>query len=93
MHEVNQSVVGVLTQLTSRSQAMISELRKLFLLTDEHDISIKTRYIRSVANVWAKRLIREIENSDGKLAARIFRYYDKRWGPHSIDRFAPFANK
>ncbi len=64
LHEDNQSVVGVLTHLTSRSQAMMSELRKLFLLTDEHDISIRTIYIRSAANFWADRLSRETENSD-----------------------------
>ncbi len=72
---------------------MMSELRKLFLLTDEHDISIQTRYIRSAANVWANRLNRETDNSDWQLATRIFRYYDKRWGSHSIDRFASFAKK
>ena len=43
LHEDNRFVVGVLTHLTSRSPTMMSELRKLFLLTDEHDISIRTR--------------------------------------------------
>ena len=38
-------MVGVLTHLTFRSPSMMSELRKLFLLTDEHDISIKTKCI------------------------------------------------
>ena len=51
LHEDNQSVVGVLTHLTSRSPDMLSELRKLFPLTDEHDISIKTKYIRNASNV------------------------------------------
>ncbi len=71
---------------------MMSERRKLFLLTDEHDISISTRYIRSAANVWLGRLSRETKNSDRQLATRIFRYYDKIWGPHYVDRFASFAN-
>ena len=70
----------------------MSELRKLFLLADEHDISIKTKYIRSVANVRADRLNRETDNSDWQLVNRSFRYYDKRWGPHSIDNFTSFAN-
>ena len=72
---------------------MMSDLRKLFLITDEHGISIITMYIRSVANVLANRLIREVNNSDWQLATRIFRYYDKKWEPHSINRFASFANK
>ncbi len=33
------------------------------------------------------------DNSDWQLATRVFRYYDKIWGPHSVDRFASFANK
>ncbi len=43
LHEDNRSVVGVLTHLTSRSPAMMSELKKLFLLTDENDIRIRTQ--------------------------------------------------
>ncbi len=43
---------------------MMSKLRKLFLLTYEHDISIRTKYIRTAANAWADRLDREVDNSD-----------------------------
>ncbi len=42
LHEDNQLVVGVLTHLTSRSPAMMSDLRKLFLLTDGNAIRIRT---------------------------------------------------
>jgi hypothetical protein len=51
LHKDNRFVVGALTRFTSRSPVMMSELRKLFLKTDEHDISIGTKYIRSAANV------------------------------------------
>jgi hypothetical protein len=93
LHEDNQSVVGVLTHLTSRSPAMMSELRKLFLLTDENDIRIRTTYIRSAANIWADKLSKEADTSDWQLRPSVFRYLDKEWGPHSVDRFASFANK
>ena len=43
---------------------MMSELRKLFLLTDERDMSIKTKYIRIAANVWANCLSRKTDNAD-----------------------------
>ena len=58
LHEDNQSVVGVLTHLTSRSPAMMSELRKLFYLLDSNDIRIRPLYIRTAANIWADRLSR-----------------------------------
>ena len=86
-------MVGVLTHLTSRSPAMMYEMRKFFFLSDDHDIFIRTKYIRNAANVWVDRLSRETDTADWQLATRIFCYYDKMWGPHSIDRFAFFANK
>jgi hypothetical protein len=93
LHEDNQSVVGVLTHLTSRSPAMMSELRKLFLLTDEHDIRIRTKYIRSAANIWADKLSRETDTSDWQLAPRVFRHLETIWGAHSVDRFASKENR
>jgi len=68
LHEDNQPLVGVLTHITSRSLAMMSELMKLFLLTDEQDISFRTKYIHSAANVRADRLSQETDNADWQLA-------------------------
>ncbi len=62
LHEDNQSVIGVLTHLTSKSPTMMYELRKL--LIDTYDIKIRTLYIRSAANVWADNLSRVTDNSD-----------------------------
>ncbi len=39
------------------------------------------------------RLSRKTDNADWQLATRIFYYYDKQWGSHTIDRFTFFANK
>jgi lipoate-protein ligase B len=55
MHEDNQVVVAILSNLTSRSPAMMDELRKLWELIINNNISIRARYIRSAANVWADR--------------------------------------
>jgi hypothetical protein len=63
LHEDIQYVIGVLTHLTSRSPAMMCDLRKFFLLIDEFDIKIKTTYIRSSANIWADGLSRVKDNS------------------------------
>jgi hypothetical protein len=51
LHEDNQSVIGVLTHLTSKSPTLMCELRKLFLLIDTNDIKIRTLYIWNTANV------------------------------------------
>ena len=84
LHEDNQSVIGVLTHLTSKSPAMMYELRKLFLLVDEFDIKIRTTYIRSAANIWADSLSRMRDKSDWQLAPRIFRYLSDIWGTHTV---------
>ena len=41
VHEDNQSVIGVLTHLTSKSSTMMCELRKPFLLVDSYDIKLR----------------------------------------------------
>ncbi len=64
LHEDNQSVIGVLTHLTSKSPAMMCELRKLFLFIDMYDIKIRTQYIRNAVNIWADALSRVTDNSD-----------------------------
>ncbi len=93
LHEDNQSVVGVLTHITSRSPAMMSELRKLFLLTDENDIRIRTHYIWSTANIWADKLSRETDTSDWHLHPRVFRHLEKEFGKHTVDQFASMENR
>jgi hypothetical protein len=74
LHEDNQAVVALLSHLTSRSPAMMDELRKLWELIDTNNISIRARYNRSAANVWAERLSRETYRADWQLNPRIFTY-------------------
>ena len=57
-------MVKVLTHLTSRSPAMMSELKKLILLTEGNDIRIRTQYIRCAANILADKHIMETNTSD-----------------------------
>jgi hypothetical protein len=94
LHEDNQAVVAVLTHYTTRSPQMMVELRKLWYLLDTHGIHIRPhQYIRSAANVWADALLsKELDTSDWKSNPRIFKYIDKLWGPHTIDRFASMEN-
>jgi hypothetical protein len=88
LHEDNQSVVKVLTHLTSRSPAMMSELRNLFLLTDKIDVSIRAQYIRSASNIRADKLNKETYTLDWQLARRVFQHLDTTYHKHTIDRFA-----
>ncbi len=86
LHEDNQSVVGVLKHLTSKSPAMMCELRELFVLIDMYDIKIRTQYIRSVTNIWADSLSRVTDNSDWQLSPRVFKRLGGLCGSHYMDR-------
>jgi hypothetical protein len=92
LHEDNTTVVARLSKLTTRSPVMMAELRRLSHLMDVYDISIRPRYIRSAANIWADSLSRELDRDDWQLNPRIFSYLETAWGPHSIDRFAYMKN-
>jgi hypothetical protein len=67
---------------------MMTELRRLWFLLDNNEINIRPRYIRSAANIWADTLSHE----DWQLNPRIFDHVQRRWGPHTIDRFASMLN-
>jgi hypothetical protein len=71
---------------------MMTELRRLWFLLDTNDIHIRPRYIRSAANVWADTLSREMDSEDWQLNPRILGHLQRRWGPHTIDRFASMLN-
>eukprot|EP00873_Tetraselmis_striata_P025550 jgi/Tetstr1/445814/TSEL_033455.t1 len=64
LHEDNMGVVHVLASLTSRSPLLMTEMRNLWFILDTNDISIRARYIKTTANIWADRLSREIDYDD-----------------------------
>eukprot|EP00873_Tetraselmis_striata_P040516 jgi/Tetstr1/460780/TSEL_005964.t1 len=92
LHEDNQAVVGVLTNLTSRSPRLMAELRKTWYLMDTHGITLSVRYIRSAANIWADRLSREVDCDDWQFNPRRFASLTAKWGACTIDRFATSEN-
>eukprot|EP00873_Tetraselmis_striata_P029384 jgi/Tetstr1/449648/TSEL_036716.t1 len=92
LHEDNQAVVGVLTNLTSRSPRLMAELRKTWYLMDTHGITMSVRYIRSAANIWADRLSREVDFDDWQFNPRRFASLTAKWGACTIDRFATSEN-
>ena len=67
---------------------MMKELRKLWRLLDLEDITLRTRYIRSAANVWADRLSRRENQDDWMLGWQYFNALEERFGPHTVERFA-----
>jgi hypothetical protein len=71
---------------------MMDKLRQLWFLLDTNNITIMTRYIRSVANVSDDKLSRHLDNDEWRLDLVLFAELDLRFGKHSIDRFASALN-
>ena len=72
---------------------MMSVLRKRLLFIDTCDIKIRAHYIPIATNMWAENLSRGTDNSDWQISLGKFKHFNKKWGPHTIDRFTSYANK
>ena len=92
LREDNQAVCAILTSWTTKSPAIMQELRRLWWLLDTHNITLLPRYIRTADNVWADRLSRALDSGDWRLNPAEFRRLDRDWGPHTVDRFATANN-
>lgn len=82
----------VLNSFTSRSSALMDELRKLHAVTQRLNVSIKATWLASVANVWADALSRQTDRDDWRLHPHVYAQLDARYGVHTVDRFASTLN-
>ena len=92
LREDNQAVCAMLRSWTSRSPALLRELRKLWWLLDDNNIVLSPKYIRSADNWFADHLSRQSDDGDWRLNPRCFRLLQRAWGPHTVDRFATANN-
>jgi hypothetical protein len=88
LHEDNQAVVWILTNMVTRSPELMRELRQLWALLDTHDISLRPVYIRSAANRIADFASRLAMRGDYVLARARFLALQQLWGECTVDAFA-----
>ena len=88
----NAAVVHILTNLTTRSPAMMTELPALFFLLDVHDISLHARWLASAANMWADAFSRMATPFDYSIRLTIFEAAQRLFRRHcTVDAFASGA--
>eukprot|EP00873_Tetraselmis_striata_P025448 jgi/Tetstr1/445712/TSEL_003511.t1 len=86
LHEDNIGVVHFLANLSSRPPMLITEQRKRWFIQDmTNDISIHASRTKTMANIWADRLSREIDYDDWAFNLRHFSHLDTQlvqppWG-------------
>lgn len=73
---------------SSRSPALMSEMRDLFHLCNDMDVELRIEHVSSALNEWADRLSREHDSTDWTLLPAAFASLNAEYGPHSIDLFA-----
>jgi hypothetical protein len=88
LHEDNQAVVWILTNMVTRSAEMMSELRALWGVLDLHDIELRPVYIRSAANRIADFASRLAMRGDYVISRARFLALQEMWGDCTVDAFA-----
>ena len=91
LQEDNQGVDHILHASVSRNPLMQAELRPLWWLLCTHGITLESTYVRSADNL-ADGLSRYDYSTSMRLLPSVFTSLDRRWGPHTIDRFASHAD-
>jgi hypothetical protein len=91
LFEDNQAVVAILTTLTSRSPALMKELRLLLEVLDFNDVSLRAVYIRSAENRVADYFSRLARPRDYAIAAARLDEVQRWWGTCTVDAFSSAA--
>ena len=84
----NVTSVAYLNQLGGPSRELSDLTRSIWLYAHRHGIVVTAKHLAGKLNTRADRLSRPSVHYEWKLHPRLFRYLDRLWGPHHVDRFA-----
>ncbi|KAK3257252.1 hypothetical protein CYMTET_33650 [Cymbomonas tetramitiformis] len=85
---IDQAVVHMLVQFTSKDPALMQRMRRLWILWDSPNIELTARYIRSQATEQAARLSSGRDVDYWRLNCRWLDWAQGQWGEHTVDRYA-----
>jgi len=84
----NMVVVAVLNAMSSRSPALMAELRSLVALLRRLGCRLEASWLPTAENIWADKLSRDQDSTDWRLNRSVFQTLNAAWGPCGVDRFA-----
>jgi len=84
--------VHVINNGTSKSDAMMDELRRLQRVCSRFGVHVRASHLPSAVNHVADKLSRARDSTDWSLSDRAFRRLETMYGPHSVDLFATSLN-
>lgn len=82
----------VINSGSSRSPALMQELRRLHKVATALGVTLRAEYLPSALNMWADRLSRTRDSTDWTLARPAFERLEGLYGPHTVDLFASAEN-
>ena len=82
----------VINGFSSRSPALMGELRKLHAVAKQYRVTLRASWLPSVANVSADALSRQSDRNDWRISDEAFAALQQRYGPYTVDRFATPLN-
>jgi len=88
----SQVVMHVVNNGSSRSNAVMHELRRLHDVCKSLGVSLRAEYLPSAVNKWADTLSRAPDSTDWSLSDAGFARLEARYGPHTLDLFAAAEN-
>lgn len=85
--------VHVINNGTSKSDAMMVELRRLQAVCDAHGVHLRVSHLPSAASHVADKLYRTRDSTDWSLSDAAFQRLETVYGPHTLDLFATSDNR
>ena len=88
----NMNTVRIMT-VGSRKCDLHHEAIQIYKLCQENNIRLSVEWVSRDENEQADALSRTEDANDYSLDPAVFEHLDKRWGPHTVDRFASVQTK
>eukprot|EP00170_Pyropia_yezoensis_P005554 contig_22552_g5569 len=82
----------VINSVSSRSPALMKELRRLHAVCTSSGVMVRVEYPPSALNLWADRLSRTKDSTDWTLSRTAFLAQEAFYGPHTVGIFETAEN-
>ena len=89
----NQVAMYAIRAMSSHSLQIMREVRLLFYELEARRVMLLPEYIPTFENIVPDALSRAANEEDYRLAYRLFRLIELRFGKRTVDRFASFGNR
>ena len=65
---------------------------KVFDICKGYNIKLAVGWIPRESNQYADYISKVVDHDDWRVSPSLFRYIERKWGPHTVDRFASSSN-